>query len=184
MTLRTFFRITVLATLALGQAHAAPTKALVCIGSYSAADKDSVHLYQLDLKDGSLKKLSAVSGLRNPSFLKIHPNGKFLYAVNEVGDFQGKKSGGVTAFGLDVKNGKLTQLNQQPSGDTGPCHLTVDATGKYVLVAHYGGGSTTVLPIKKDGHVGPVTSQIEHKARACFRVKGTPRARHSRRTKQ
>ena len=75
MTLRTFFRITGLATLALGQAlgqaHAAPTKALVCIGSYSAADKESVHLYQLNLKDGSLKKLSAVSGLRNPSFLKI-----------------------------------------------------------------------------------------------------------------
>ena len=151
MTLRSFFQLSALATLALGQAldqaHAAPTKALVCIGSYSTADKDSVHLYQLDLKDGSLKKLSAVSGLRNPSFLKIHPNGKFLYAVNEVGDFQGKKSGGVTAFGLDVKNGKLTQLNQQPSGDTGPCHLTVDAIGKYELVAHYGGGSTTVLPL-------------------------------------
>ena len=176
MTLRTFFRITVLATLALGQAHAAPTKALVFIGSYSAADKDSVHLYQLDLKGGSLKKLSAVSGLRNPSFLKIHPNGKFLYAVNEVGDFQGKKSGGVTAFGLDVKNGKLTQLNQQPSGDTGPCHLTVDATGKYVLVAHYGGGSTTVLPIKKDGHIGPVTSQIEHKGSSVLPRQKAPHA--------
>ena len=164
---------------------AAPTKALVCIGSYSAADKESVHLYQLNLKDGSLKKLSAVSGLRNPSFLKIHPNGKFLYAVNEVGDFQDKKSGGVTAFGLDVKNGKLTQLNQQPSGDTGPCHLTVDATGKFVLVAHYGGGSTTVLPIKKDGHVGPVSSQIEHKGSSVLpRQKAPPRARHSRRTKQ
>ena len=144
------------------QAHAAPTKALVCIGSYSTSDKESVHLFQLNLKDGSINKISAVSGLVNPSFLKIHPNGKFLYAVNEVGDFQGKKSGGVTAFALDVKNGKIAKLNQQPSGDTGPCHLTIDSKGKYVLVAHYGGGSTTVLPIRENGHVGPVTSQIKH----------------------
>ncbi len=144
------------------QAHAAPTKALVCIGSYSTSDKESVHLFQLNLKDGSINKISAVSGLVNPSFLKIHPNGKFLYAVNEVGDFQGKKSGGVTAFALDVKTGKIAKLNQQPSGDTGPCHLTIDSKGKYVLVAHYGGGSTTVLPIRENGHVGPVTSQIKH----------------------
>ena len=75
-----------------------------------------------------------------------------------------------------MKNGKLTQLNQQPSGDTGPCHLTVDATGKFVLVAHYGGGSTTVLPIKKDGHVGPVTSQIEHKGSSVLPRQKAPHA--------
>ncbi len=180
MILRTVLRLIALVTLslvqAIAQSQANPTKALVCIGSYSAADKESIHLYQLNLKDGSLKKLSAVSGLRNPSFLKIHPNGKFLYAVNEVGDFEGKKSGGITAFGLDRENGKLQQLNQQPSGDTGPCHLTVDATGNYILVAHYGGGSTTVLPIKKDGSVGAVTSQIKHKGSSTHSRQKAPHA--------
>ena len=140
MTLRTLFLTTTFSalglTIALGQATAAPARALVCFGSYSTPDKESVHLFQLNLKDGSLKKLSAVDGLKNPSFLKIHPNGKFLYTVNEVATFDGKRSGGVTAFALDVQAGKLTQINQQPSGDTGPCHLTVDATGKFVLVAH------------------------------------------------
>ena len=180
MILRTVLRLIALVTLslvqAIAQSQANPTKALVCIGSYSVADKESIHLYQLNLKDGSLKKLSAVSGLRNPSFLKIHPNGKFLYAVNEVGDFEGKKSGGITAFGLDRENGKLQQLNQQPSGDNGPCHLTVDATGNYILVAHYGGGSTTVLPIKKDGSVGAVTSQIKHKGSSTHSRQKAPHA--------
>ncbi|MBC8244220.1 MAG: lactonase family protein [Verrucomicrobia bacterium] len=166
MTLRTLFRTTLLTALglamALGQATAAPTTALVCFGSYSTPDKESVHLFQLDLADGSLKKLSAVDGLKNPSFLKIHPSGRYLYTVNEVSTFDGKRSGGVTAFALDVQAGKLTRLNQQPSGDTGPCHLTVDATGKFVLVAHYGGGSTSVLPVKDDGSVGAVVSQIKH----------------------
>ena len=180
MTLRTFFLTTTFSalglTMALGQATAAPARALVCFGSYSTPDKESVHLFQLNLKDGSLKKLSAVDGLKNPSFLKIHPNGKFLYTVNEVATFDGKRSGGVTAFALDVQAGKLTQLNQQPSGDTGPCHLTVDATGKYVLVAHYGGGSTSVLPIKKDGSVGAVVSQIKHKGSSVHSRQKAPHA--------
>ncbi|SVA63455.1 uncharacterized protein METZ01_LOCUS116309 [marine metagenome] len=180
MTPRKFPRMTNLAALGLavtlGQAAAAPRKALVCFGSYSPADRESVHLFQLDLKDGSLKKLSAVSGLKNPSFLKIHPNGKFLYTVNEVAMFDGKRSGGVTAFALDVQGGKLTQLNQQPSGDTGPCHLTVDATGKFVLVAHYGGGSTSVLPINDDGSVRAVISQIKHEGSSVTPRQKAPHA--------
>ena len=180
MTLQMFFRITTLIAIAfattLDQTSAAPTRALVCFGSYSTPDKESVHLFQLNLQDGSLKKLNAVDGLSNPSFLKIHPNGKYLYTVNEVSTFDGKKSGGVTAFALDVNGGKLNKINQQPSGDTGPCHLTVDATGKYVLVAHYGGGSTSVLPIKKDGSVGAVVSQIKHKGSSVHSRQKAPHA--------
>ena len=180
MTLQMFFRITTLIAIAfattLDQTSAAPTRALVCFGSYSTPDKESVHLFQLNLQDGSLKKLNAVDGLTNPSFLKIHPNGKYLYTVNEVSTFDGKKSGGVTAFALDVNGGKLSKINQQPSGDTGPCHLTVDATGKYVLVAHYGGGSTSVLPIKKDGSVGAVVSQIKHKGSSVHSRQKAPHA--------
>jgi len=180
MTLHMFFRITTLIAIAfaatLDQMGAAPTRALVCFGSYSTPDKESVHLFQLNLQDGSLKKLNAVDGLTNPSFLKIHPNGKYLYTVNEVSTFDGKKSGGVTAFALDVNGGKLNKINQQPSGDTGPCHLTVDATGKYVLVAHYGGGSTSVLPIKIDGSVGAVVSQIKHKGSSVHSRQKAPHA--------
>ena len=180
MTLRTLFRTTPLTALALamalGQATAAPTTALVCFGSYSTPDQESVHLFQLNLKSGSLKKLSAVDGLKNPSFLKIHPSGRYLYAVNEVSTFDGKRSGGVTAFALDVPGGKLTRLNEQPSGDTGPCHLTVDATGKFVLVAHYGGGSTSVLPINQDGTIGPVVSQIQHKGSSVTPRQKSPHA--------
>ena len=180
MTLHMFFRITTLIAIAfaatLDQMGAAPTRALVCFGSYSTPDKESIHLFQLNLQDGSLKKLNAVDGLSNPSFLKIHPNGKYLYTVNEVSTFDGKKSGGVTAFALDINGGKLNKINQQPSGDTGPCHLTVDATGKYVLVAHYGGGSTSVLPIKTDGSVGAVVSQIKHKGSSVHSRQKAPHA--------
>jgi 6-phosphogluconolactonase len=78
-----------------------------------------------------------------------------------------------------VQGGKLTQLNQQPSGDTGPCHLTVDATGKFVLVAHYGGGRTSVLPLNDDGSVGTVVSQIKHKGSSVTPRHNAPHAHAS-----
>ena len=114
MKLHTLIKITTMAIIVLSQTSeqtiAAPTKALVCVGSYSTSDKDSVHLFQLNLEDGRLNKISAINGIVNPSFIKIHPNGKFLYAVNEVGNFKGNKTGGVTAFALDVKKGNLKKL--------------------------------------------------------------------------
>jgi 6-phosphogluconolactonase len=77
----------------------------------------------------------------------IHPNQKFLYAVGEAG---GKKSG-LAAFAIDAKTGNLTLINTASSGGAGPCHLVVDASGKTVLAANYGGGSCVSVPIKRDG---------------------------------
>ena len=180
MKLNKLIKITTMAIIILSQTSeqtiAAPTKALVCVGSYSTSDKDSVHLFQLNLEDGRLNKISAINGIVNPSFLKIHPNGKFLYAVNEVGNFKGKKTGGVTAFALDINNGNIKKLNQQSSGDSGPCHLTIDSKGNYILVAHYGGGSTTVLPINDNGNIGSVISKIKHKGASVHPRQKAPHA--------
>src|ERR1051325_7345483 len=98
----------------------------------------------------------------NPTFLAVHPNQRFLYAANETDKFGGKKSGAVSAYAIDSKTGKLTLLNQQPSGGDGPCHLVVDSTGKNVLVANYGGGSVEVLPVREDGRLGEPTTFIQH----------------------
>ncbi len=101
--------------------------------------------------------------LSNPSFLAVHPTGKYLYAVNESSG--PGKGGGVTAFALDAKTGNLTRLNQESTVGDGPCHLVVDATGKYVLVANYGGGSVTVLPIGPDGKLKPASDFVRHKGK-------------------
>src|SRR5436309_2686535 len=78
--------------------------------------------------------------IANPSFLAIHPTHKYLYAAGEISDFQGKKSGAVSAFSIDQTSGRLTLLNQQSSGGAGPCWVTVDATGKDVMIANYAAG--------------------------------------------
>jgi len=83
--------------------------------------------------------------------------------VNEVAQYEGRSSGGVSAFLIDPATGKLTLLNEVASGGAGPCHLAVDRTGKYVLVANYGGGSLAVFPILNDGRLGQASAFVQHK---------------------
>ena len=93
---------------------------------------------------------------------RLIPTQRFLYAVNEISDYQGKKTGAVSAFAIDRKSGKLTFLNEVPSHGAGPCYVSLDQTGKYVLVANYDGGSVAVFPLLKDGRLGEVSAVIEH----------------------
>ena len=142
MKLHTLIKITTMAIIVLSQTSeqtiAAPTKALVCVGSYSTSDKDSVHLFQLNLKDGRLNKISAINGIVNPSFIKIHPNGKFLYAVNEVGNFKGNKTGGVTAFALDVKQDYIPYYEEVNDRSSVSNYVTKKMLGDQIHYNFYG----------------------------------------------
>ncbi|MCH7726790.1 MAG: beta-propeller fold lactonase family protein, partial [Planctomycetes bacterium] len=121
------------------------------VGTYTRGASKGIYQCQLDLKTGAVKSLGLAAESENPSFLAIHPSGRFVYAVNEVGNFSGTTSGAVSAFRVDPKTGKLALLNQESSRGAAPCHLVVDKAGKNVLVANYGGGSVAVLPIQKGG---------------------------------
>ena len=134
----------------------------VYIGTYTGAKSKGIHVARFDSASGTPAPPELAAETPNPSFLAIHPNQKFLYAANEVGEFGGKKSGAVGAFVIDSHTGRLAALNQQPSGGDGPCHIAVDRTGKSVLVANYGGGSVESLPIKPDGSLDAPTTFIQH----------------------
>lgn len=144
-------------------ANAGDSKPLwVLIGTYTRGKSNGIYRMKMDA-NGKLSKPELAAATINPSFLAIHPSGKYLYAVNEIGSFDGKRTGAVSAFALNAKTGELTFLNQKASGGTGPCHLIVDKAGKHVLVANYGGGSAAVLPIKENGSLAEASSVIQHK---------------------
>ena len=107
-------------------------------------------------------KLRSPKGIDNPSFLAVHPNGKYLYSSDEIDSFDGQSAGAVSAFTIDVQSGQLTLLNRQSAGGTSPCHLVVDPAGRHVLVVGYGSGTVAVLPIGDDGRLQPVADLIQH----------------------
>jgi 6-phosphogluconolactonase len=136
------------------QSVAAEPKAYsLYIGTYGT---EGIHHLRLDMATGKLIQASEPTAIKNPSFVAIHPNQNFLYAVGEGA------GPGVTAFAIQ-SDGSLKQLNQQSSGGKGPCHIVVDHSGKNVLVANYGGGSVSSIPIGADGKLGKPASQIQHK---------------------
>jgi len=135
---------------------------MVYVGTYTQGKSKGIYLFHMDPASGRLTPAGLAAVTVNPSFLAIAPNHRFLYAVNEIGEFGGTSSGAVSAFAIDPSTGKLTLLNQQSSRGAGPCHLIVDKQGKNVLVANYGGGSVVVLPIRPDGRLGPATAFIQH----------------------
>jgi len=135
---------------------------LVYVGTYTGAKSKGIYVCRLDEATGKLSSPELAAETKSPSFLAIHPNGRFLYAVGEMSNFGGTQSGAVSAFSLEPASGKLTLLNQQASGGAGPCHLAVDHEGRSVLVANYGSGSVAALPIQRDGSLGAASAMIQH----------------------
>ncbi len=148
----------------------APTKFMVYVGTYTSPKKSQgIYRMELDLATGKLSDPKLAGKVVNPSFLALHPTGKFLYAVGEIDTLatKGKKTGGggVNAFAIDQKTGALKLLNQQSSEGGGPCHVVLDKAGTYAFAANYGGGNACCLPIDADGKLGAATGFVQHKGK-------------------
>jgi 6-phosphogluconolactonase len=131
---------------------------LAWVGTYTAKTlSKGIYAVDFDAETGKLTQKGVAAESPNPSFLAIHPSGKFVYAVNERAE-----QSMVSSFAVDAKGGKLTLLNQIPSLGEDPCHLSFDKTGKFLLVANYTSGSIAVFAILKDGRLGKQTAFVKH----------------------
>jgi 6-phosphogluconolactonase len=146
---------------ASGEPAVKANSCLVYTGSYCDATDEGIQVFRLDLSNGALTKVGGASGVKNPSFLAIHPSKKFLYAVSETTEFSGKPGGAVVAFALD-DTGVPTLLNAQSAEGQAPCHISLDKAGKNALVANYGSGNVAVLPIGADGKLGEPSCVVQH----------------------
>lgn len=131
-----------------------PTEFFAFAGTYTTKTQSKgIYEFRYDAKSGKLTAIGVAAETPDPSFIAIHPSGKFLYAVNEGG-----KASFVTSFALDAKTGKLTQLNQVPALGEDPCYISLDQTGKFILIANYTSGTLAVFPILPDGKIGEKTA--------------------------
>jgi 6-phosphogluconolactonase len=120
---------------------------------------EGIYIYQVDPASGKLSLKSKALARENPSFLRMHPSKKYLYAVNEL--VEGK----VSSFAVNPANGELTWLNSQPTKGMHPCYVSFDPAGKFMLIANYSSGSLAVFPILPDGTLAPMSDLIEHQGK-------------------
>lgn len=149
------------------------TRDLVYVGTYSESilfgtgqvvrgKGKGIYRFRFDANAGALTLDGITEGVRNASYLAFDLKRRFLYCVNEFKEFEGQASGAVSAFAIDPGTGDLTFLNMKASHGTDPCHLTVDATGRFLLVANFASGSVCVLPINDDGSLQEASQVIQH----------------------
>ena len=141
------------------------TKYHLLIGTYTSPGKsEGIYVYEFDSQNGEMTyKTKAI--LESPSYFAVTKDRKFVYSVTE-----GKESK-ISSLAFDSKTGELKFLNSQPSGSNGPTYVSVDARGKYVFAANYGGGSVTALPVEADGTLGPDIQDIKHEGKSIARKK-------------
>ena len=138
---------------------------VVFIGTYTeheGSQSKGIYIYELNLSTGELIRERIVEGVVNPSYLALHPQHNYLYAINEVESFAGKEGGGVSAFAVDAESGEAELLNVQSSEGKTPCYISIDQTGRFAMVANYNGGNVAMLPIQADGRLGPATAVVQH----------------------
>lgn len=131
---------------------------LAFVGTYTdKTGSKGIYAFDFDSASGKLTPKGLAAETPDPSWVIVHPSGKFAYAANEAG-----KKSALTAFSIDAKSAKLTQLNQLPALGEDPCHLSFDKTGKYLLVANYSSGNVVVFPLLPDGKLGEHTALVQH----------------------
>lgn len=130
---------------------------LAFVGTYTnKTDSKGIYAFEFDADSGKLTPKGVAAETPDPSWVAIHPNGKFAYAANEAG-----KQSTISAFVIDAKAAKLSPLDEVSALGQDPCHLSFDETGKYLFVANYSSGNVVVFPILPDGKLGAATASVK-----------------------
>lgn len=132
---------------------------MVYVGTFTPSRggrAEGIYVFRMDPETGALAPVQTVPDVESPSWVALHPSGRFLYSSNAVED------GGVSAFAVDPSAGTLSFLNRQSSGGASPAHVSVDPSGRWALAANYGSGHVAVLPIGQDGRLGAPSDVRRH----------------------
>jgi 6-phosphogluconolactonase len=138
------------------------TRHSLFVGGYAAVEHPGIHAFEFDAVSGALTPHGSFTGVANPSFLLIHPNGRWLYAVSETGLEDSGRHGAVWAFQIDRQSLALQPINHQSTRGDWPCHLEIDASGRWVFASNYGTGDIAIFPILGDGRIGEMKEFVQH----------------------
>ena len=149
---------------------------LMYVGTYTRETSAGIYAYRFDSESGTAEEIGLVAEMREPSFLALHPTRQFLYAVSETDDYDEDGSGSVVSFRVSANSGALTKLNEVSSRGGWPCHLSVDASGRMLIVANYKGGNVASFPINEDGTLAEATSFFQHEGSSVHERQDQPHA--------
>ncbi len=129
------------------------------VGTFTSEGAEGVYFCSFNNETGDLKLENTFKAFDDPTFLKISPNKKYLYVVTRASAAVEKTGGFVVAYKIGEK-GELHFLNKQAANGAGPCHVDVSPDGKFVAIATYNGGTTSLYPVHEDGSLAEASTVI------------------------
>jgi len=139
-----------------------PNQSFFFASGYVTAEQPGIHSFLFDEATGELTASGSFTGINAPSFIVVHPNRRFLYAVSETGQDSHGTLGEVWAFHFEREPFNIQPLNHQTTSGDWPCHLQLDRTGHWLLVTNYGTGSAGIYPLHEDGSIGKMTDFVKY----------------------
>src|SRR5579871_6885893 len=156
-----------LTSLLVAAALGAQSSYFMYVGTFTRTGSKGIYAFRYNPSDGKATPMGLAAEASNPTFLAVHPNHRFLYAVNEDNEYQGQPAGSVSAYAINSATGALKLLNRVSSKGTGPCHVSLDHTAKWLFVSNYAGGSVAVYPVHDDGSLGEATAFFQHAGKSA-----------------
>ncbi|MBT8306383.1 MAG: lactonase family protein [Maribacter sp.] len=137
------------------------------VGTYTDNGSEGIYSYSFDTKTGELKNKKLVAPMDNPSFVKISPDKKFLYAVEETDTYE-DSSGAVVAF--EIIGDSLRKIAEERTLGAHPCHIGISPNGKFLATSNYTGGSVAIYKLGENGELLPRAQYIDHKVLDTIRI--------------
>jgi 6-phosphogluconolactonase len=131
------------------------------VGTYTSGKSEGIYTFKFNVKTGEFTPESVAKNIKNPSFLAISSDSKYVYSAGET-----DKQGSVHSFAFDKKTGVLTPLTSQSANGNYPCHVAIDKTGEWVICGNYGAGNLSVFPVEANGSLGKASQTIQHEGKS------------------
>ncbi len=151
-----------LSLLFISQISKGQTREYIYVGTFSGDMEKGIYVYAFDRSQGTLSLIQTLGGMESPTYIEIHPSGKYLYSVNRNSVNEEETWGSVSSYSIDPSTGKLTHINDQPSYGNAPCFISLDSQGRILFIANYGSGSIAAYPIEEDGSLAHASKVIQH----------------------
>ena len=148
------------------------------VGTFTSEGAEGIYLCHFNQQTGDIAFVKTFKGIDNPSFLKISPDGKYLYAATRAAAVIEPSGGFVSAYRIGPEGG-LHFMNKQVSNGQDPCHVDVSDDGSLVAVANYGSGTTSLYPVNSDGSLAPATSVVQNEGQGPNRQRQSSPHAHS-----
>ncbi|NET31919.1 MAG: lactonase family protein [Cyanothece sp. SIO1E1] len=134
---------------------------ILYIGTFSERGSEGIYVFEFDQETAETQQIQTLDNLASPSYICLHPNGKYLYSGNRASIVEGENWGSLSAFEI-AEDGKIKHLNDASGLDEGTCYISTDHSGQQVYIANYAGGSMAAYQLETDGSIGPLIASYDH----------------------